>query len=122
MRSFLLNITLLLMGIAAVAAMVWLVVGPEPPTPQNLALLLVLIIPAATGLLAPFLGWLHRRMPIGGSPPTTTAAIRQGFLVGVGMALMGGLQLAGLLDPTLILGIMALIVLTEALLQSRSRS
>lgn len=110
---------LLLMSVAALAAAVWLVVGPEPPTPVNLALFLILLILAATGLLTPPLAVLHRRLPLGGRPPTPTAATRQAFLLGLGLALAGWLQLARLLDGTLCFGIVALVVLIEVLVQSR---
>lgn len=108
------------MGVAAAAAATWLVVGPEPPTPLNLALFLLLLVAATTGLLTPVMAWLHRRVPIGGRPPTSTAAVRQSFLIGAGLALAGWLQLIGLLDGTLVLGILALVVLSEIFAQSRA--
>jgi len=120
MRGLWILLLALLVGAAALAGMVWLVVGPEAPSLPNLALFLVLIVPAAAGLLAPVLAWLHRRVPFGGQPPSVRAALRQGLLVGLGLALMAGLQLVRLLDATLILGILALVVLLEVLAQSRA--
>lgn len=110
-----------LMGGAALAALVWLVIGGTPPTPLNLAFFLVLLVVALAGLLAPVLGWVHRWLPIGGQPPTITAATRQAFLVGLGAAMAAWLQLNRLLDGTMALGIVAFVVLAELLIQSRTR-
>jgi hypothetical protein len=110
-----------LMGLAALATALWMVLGGAAPTPQNLALFLALLIPAVTGLLAPFLALLHRRLPLGGRPPTMRAALRQAFLVGVAIAVAGWLQLNRLLDATLVIGLVACVVLVEWLAQSRAR-
>jgi hypothetical protein len=110
-----------LMGGAALAAVVWLVVGGTSPTPVNLAFFLILLVAAMTGLLAPIMGWVHRWLPIGGQPPTITAATRQAFLVGLGVAVAAWLQLNRLLDGTMALGIVAFVVLAELLIQSRTR-
>lgn len=110
-----------LMGGAALAAVVWLVIGGAPPTPLNLAFFLVLLAVAITGLLAPVLGWIHHWLPIGGQPPTVTAATRQAFFVGLGVALAAWLQLNRLLDGTMALGIIAFVVLAELLIRSRVR-
>lgn len=110
-----------LMGLAAAAAAAWLVFGPAPPTPLNLILFLALLVPAAGGLLAPVLAALHTRIPFGGRPPSRRVALRQGLLIGLGLAFAAWLQLGRLLDGTLILAILALIVLAEVLIQSRAR-
>lgn len=114
-------ILVVLMGVAAVAAAIWMVAGGAPPTPQNVALFLVLLIPAITGLFAPILALVHRRLPLGGQPPTMKAAVRQAFLVGVALAVAGWLQLNRLLDATLVVGIVACVILAEWLVQSRAR-
>ena len=61
------------------------------------------------------------RLPFGGRPPTRRAAYRQALLVGLALALAAWLQLVGLLDATLILGITALVILVEVLVQSRQK-
>lgn len=121
MRDSLLYFMSLVLGLAALATLVWLVVGPEAPTVPNLALFLVLVVPAVAGLLTPFLAWLHRRTPLGGRPPSPGAALRQGLLLGAAFAVTCWLQLARLLDSTLVLGLLALVVLLEILAQSRAR-
>jgi hypothetical protein len=108
----------LLMGIAAGAGLAWLVIN-RPPTNPNLATAMLLLALAVTGLLAPLLGWLHRRIPFGGRPPTARAALRQALLLGLAVALIAILQLRGLLDGTLVLGVLALAVLVEVFAQSR---
>lgn len=108
----------LLMGIAASAGLAWLVIN-RPPTNPNLATAMLLLALAVAGLLAPLLGWLHRRIPFGGRPPTARAALRQGALLGLAAALIAVLQLRGLLDGTLVLGVLALAVLIEVFMQSR---
>ncbi|MCB0207034.1 MAG: hypothetical protein KDH89_19620, partial [Anaerolineae bacterium] len=102
----------LIAGLAAVYGLVTMVLN-TPPTRQNLATFLLLLVIAAAGLLAPVLAWLHRRVPIGGRPPTRRAAFRQALLIGLALALAAWLQLVGLLDATLILGITALVILVE---------
>ncbi len=114
-------VPIVLVGLAALAAAVWLVVAGGPPTPQNLALFLALLVPAVMGLSAPFLALLHRRLPFGGRPPTLQAALRQGFLLGLAVAVAGWLQLNRLLDATLVLGLLACVVLIEWLAQIRAR-
>lgn len=109
---------LFIAGLVALAGIIWLVAGPEGPTVVNLALFLVLLVPAVAGLTAPLLAWLHRRLPFAGQQ-TPGVAARQGFLLGLGVALLAWLQLIRLLDPTLALGIVALVVLAEVLMQSR---
>jgi hypothetical protein len=108
----------LLMGIAAGAGLAWLVIN-RPPTNPNLATAMLLLALAVTGLLAPLLGWLHRRISFGGRPPTARAALRQALLLGLAAALIAILQLRGLLDGTLILGVLALAVLVEVFAQIR---
>lgn len=108
----------LLMGMTAAAGLAWLVIN-RPPTNPNLATALLLLVLAVAGLLAPLLGWLHRRIPFGGRPPTARAALRQALLLGLAAALVAILQLRGLLDGTLILGVLALAVLVEVFAQSR---
>lgn len=108
----------LLLGTGAAAAAAWLVVGPPPPTTPNLALFLVLLVPAVAGLCAPVLGLLHRRFPFGGRPPTAATALRQGLFLGLGLAIAALLQLLDLLDATLVLAIGALVVLAELFVQS----
>lgn len=108
----------LVVGIAAAAGLAWLVIN-RPPTTPNLATALTLLALAVAGLLAPLLGWLHRRIPFGGRPPSGRAALRQALLLGLAVALSALLQLRGLLDGTLILGILALVVLVEVFAQSR---
>jgi len=110
-----------LTGLAALAGAGWLVIGPQPPTTPNLALFLVLLAVAIAGLLAPLLGWLHRRIPFGGWPPAPATALRQGFLLGLGLALVAWLRLNDLLDMTLALGAFALVILAEILIQSREK-
>ncbi|MEZ4768140.1 MAG: hypothetical protein R2844_06895 [Caldilineales bacterium] len=112
--------TSLIAGVGAVYGLVSLVLN-VPPTRQNVATFLLLVVIAAVGLLGPALAWLHRRVPIGGRPPTRRAAFRQALLVGLALALAAWLQLVGLLDPTLVLGITALVVLVELLVQSRRK-
>lgn len=118
MQSVLIYGISLIAGMGAVYGLVTLVLT-MPPTRQNLASFLLLLVIAAVGLLGPLLAWLHRRVPIGGRPPTRRAAYRQALLVGLALALAAWLQLAGLLDATLILGISALVILVEVLVQSR---
>jgi hypothetical protein len=108
----------LLAGLAAAAALVWLVIN-RPPSNPNLATAIVLLVAAVTGLLAPLLGSLHRRVPFGGRPPTARAALRQALLLGLAAGLIAILQLRGLLDGTLLLGVVALVVLVEVFMQSR---
>ncbi|MCB9143007.1 MAG: hypothetical protein H6646_12130 [Anaerolineales bacterium] len=110
----------LIAGLAAVYGLTSLVLN-LPPTRQNLATFLLLLVIAATGLLAPALAWLHRRIPFGGRPPTRRAAFRQALLIGLALALAAWLQLVGLLDATLVLGITALVILVEVLVQSRQK-
>lgn len=110
----------LIAGLAAVYGLVTLVLN-TPPTRQNLATFLLLLVIATVGLLGPALAWLHRRLPFGGRPATRRAAYRQAFLVGLAVALAAWLQLVGLLDATLILGITALVILIEVLVQSRRK-
>ena len=110
----------LIAGLAAVYGLVTMVLN-TPPTRQNLATFLLLLVIAAAGLLAPVLAWLHRRVPIGGRPPTRRAAFRQALLIGLALALAAWLQLVGLLDATLILGVTALVILVEVLVQSRRK-
>lgn len=114
-------VPVLLMGLAALATAIWMVAGGAAPTPQNVALFLALLIPATTGLLAPFLALLHRRVPFGGRPPAMKVALRQAFLVGVAVAVAGWLQLNRLLDATLVIGLAAFVALVEWLAQSRAR-
>lgn len=111
----------LIAGLAASYGLVTLVLN-TPPTRQNLATFLLLLVVATVGLLGPALAWLHQRLPIGGRPPTRRAAYRQALLIGLGLALAAWLQLTGLLDATLALGITALVVLVEVLAQSRRRT
>jgi hypothetical protein len=110
-----------LVGLLAAAGLARLVVATSPTQP-NLALALVLLVMAVTGLLAPVLAWLHRRIPFGGRPPLRRAAFRQAFLVGLALALAALLLLANLMDVTLVLGIMALVILVEWLAQTRMPS
>lgn len=111
----------LLAGAAAAAGLAWLVIN-QPPTNPNVATAIALLVAAVTGLLAPMLGWLHRRVPFGGRPPTARAALRQALLVGLAAGAVALLQLRGLLDGTLLLGILALVVLVEVFMQSRRQS
>jgi hypothetical protein len=111
----------LLIGIAATAGLAWLVIN-QPPTNPNLATAIVLLVVAVTGLLAPVLGWLHRRIPFGGRPPTAQAALRQALLLGLAAGAIALLQLRSLLDGTLLLGVLALVVLVEVFMQSRRAS
>jgi hypothetical protein len=110
-----------LIGLAAAAGLARLVLETAPTQP-NLALALVLLVVAVTGLFAPVLAWLHRRIPFGGRPPVRRAAFRQAFLVGLALALTALLLLADLMDATLVLGIVALVVLVEWLAQTRMPS
>jgi hypothetical protein len=121
MRHLLIYAVSLLLGLAALGILVWLVFGPEAPTVPNLALFLVLVVPAVAGILTPFLAWLHRHTPLGGRPPALGAALRQGLLLGIAFSVTCWLQLARLLDSTLVLGLLALVVLLEILAQSRAR-
>ncbi len=121
MQSALIYGISLIAGMGALYGLVTLVLT-LPPTRQNLASFLLLLVIAAVGLLGPALAWLHRRVPIGGRPPTRRAAYRQALLVGLALALAAWLQLAGLLDATLILGISALVILVEVLVQSRRKA
>ncbi len=121
MQSVLIYGISLIAGMGAVYGLVTLVLT-MPPTRQNLASFLLLLVIAAVGLLGPVLAWLHRRVPIGGRPPTRRAAYRQALLAGLALALAAWLQLAGLLDATLILGITALVILVEVLVQSRRKA
>jgi hypothetical protein len=109
---------LLLLSVAAAAALGWLIYT-TPPTNPNVATAMVLLVTAVAGLMAPLLGWLHRRIPFGGRPPSTQAALRQGLLLGLAAAAIALLQLRGLLDGTLLLGVLALVVLVEVFMQSR---
>lgn len=115
------HVSIVLAGLAALAAAVWLVVAGGPPTPQNLALFLALLVPAVTGLLTPVLALLHQRVPFGRRPPTLQAALRQAFLLGMAVAVAGWLQLNRLLDATLAVGLLASVVLIEWLAQIRAR-
>lgn len=108
----------LLMGSAAAAGLAWLVIN-RPPTNPNLATALLLLALAVTGLLAPLLGWLHRRIPFGGRPPSGRAALRQAALLGLAAVALVILHLRELLDGTLVLGVLALVVLVEVFVQSR---
>ncbi|MFZ2489755.1 MAG: hypothetical protein WAZ19_16735 [Anaerolineae bacterium] len=108
----------LLAGLAAAAGLAWLVIN-RPPTNPDIATALVLLTLAVTGLVAPFLGVLHRRIAFGGRPPTVHAALRQGFLLGLAASAVAFLQLRRLLDGTLLLGIAALVVLVEVFMQNR---
>ncbi len=108
----------LLLGIAAAAGLAWLVYS-TPPTNPNVATALALLVIAVAGVSAPPLGWLHRRIPFGGRPPTPQAALRQGLLLGLAAGAVALLQLRGLLDGTLLLGILALVALVEVFMQSR---
>ncbi len=108
----------LLIGLAAAVGLGWLIYSTTPTNP-NLATAIVLLVTAVAGLLAPLLGWLHHRIPFGGRPPTARAALRQGLLLGLAAGLIAILQLRGLLDGTLLLGVAALVVLVEVFLQSR---
>lgn len=108
----------LLMGAAAAAGLAWLVMN-RPPTNPNLATALLLLALAVTGLLAPLLSWLHRRIPFGGRPPSGRVALRQALLLGLTAVLLAMLQLRGLLDGTLVLGVLALAALIEVFAQSR---
>lgn len=108
----------LLVGLAAAAGLGWLVTN-TPPTNPNLATAMVLLVAAVTGLSAPLLGWLHRRIPFGGRPPTARAALRQALLIGLAAGAIALLQLRNLLDGTLLLGVLALVVLVEVFMQSR---
>ena len=74
----------LLIGLAAAAGLAWLVIE-NPPTRPNVALAIVLLVAAATGLLAPLLAWLHRLIPFGGRPPVRRAAFRQAFFIGLAL-------------------------------------
>lgn len=109
---------LLLLGLAAAFGLGWLIYT-TPPTNPNVATAMVLLVTAVTGLTAPLLSWLHRRVPFGGRPPSTQAALRQGLLLGLAAAAVALLQLRGLLDGTLLLGVLALVVLVEVFMQSR---
>lgn len=108
----------LLAGLVAAAGLGWLVYS-TPPTNPNVATAIVLLVIAVTGLLAPLLGWLHRRIPFGGRPPTARAALRQALLVGLAAGGIALLRLRSLLDGTLLLGVLALVVLVEVFMQSR---
>lgn len=108
----------LVIGVVAAAGLAWLV-AYTPPTNPNLASAIALLVAAVAGLLAPALGWLHRRIPFGGRPPTARAALRQALLLGVAAGLIALLQLRRLLDGTLLLGLLALVVLVEVFMQSR---
>ena len=78
MRGAFVYLISFLIGLAAAAGVAWLVIA-NPPTRPNVALAIVLLVAAATGLLAPLLAWLHRRIPFGGRPPARRAAFRQAF-------------------------------------------
>ena len=120
MGTTLTSVLVWLAGLAAAAGLAWLVMT-MPPTRPNLALFFGLLIVAATGLLAPALAWLHRRIPFGGRPPAARAALRQAFLISLALAAAALLLLADMLDAILALGIAALVVLVEILAQSRAR-
>ena len=117
MRGAIVYLLSLLIGLAAAAGLAWLVIE-NPPTRPNVALAIVLLVAAATGLLAPLLAWLHRLIPFGGRPPVRRAAFRQAFFIGLALALAALLILVDLLDATLLLGILALVVLLEWLAQT----
>ncbi len=108
----------LLVGLAAAVGLGWLIYS-TPPTNPNLATALMLLVIAVAGLASPLLGWLHRRVPFGGRPPKARAALRQGLLIGLAAGAIALLQLRGLLDGTLLLGVLALAVLVEVFMQSR---
>ena len=118
MRGAIVYLLSLLIGLSAAAGLAWLVIE-NPPTQPNVALAIVLLVAAATGLFAPLLAWLHRRIPFGGRPPARRAAFRQAFLIGLALALAALLLLVDLMDATLVLGIVALVVLLEWLAQTR---
>ena len=118
MRGAIVYLLSLLIGLTAAAGLAWLVIE-SPPTRPNVALAIVLLVAAATGLLAPLLAWLHCLIPFGGRPPVRRAAFRQAFLIGLALALAALLILVDLLDATLLLGILALVVLLEWLAQTR---
>ena len=118
MRGAIVYLLSWLIGLAAAAGLAWLVIE-NPPTRPNVALAIVLLVAAATGLFAPLLAWLHRRIPFGGRPPARRAAFRQAFLIGLALALAALLLLVDLMDATLVLGIVALVVLLEWLAQTR---
>jgi hypothetical protein len=79
----------------------------------------VLLVIAVAGLLAPLMGWLHRRIPFGGRPSTARAALRQALLLGLAAGAVALLQLRSLLDSTLLLDVLALVMLVEVFMQSR---
>ena len=108
----------LLAGLLAAVGLGWLVYS-TPPTTPNVATALVLLVAAVTGLTAPLLGWLHRRIPFGGRPPSARAALRQALLLGLAAGAVALLQLRNLLDGTLLLGVLALAALVELFMQSR---
>ncbi len=118
MRGAIVYLLSLLIGLTAAAGLAWLVIE-SPPTRPNVALAIVLLVAAATGLLAPLLAWLHCLIPFGGRPPVRRAAFRQAFLIGLALALAALFILVDLLDATLLLGILALVVLLEWLVQTR---
>ncbi len=117
MRGAIVYLLSLLIGLSAAAGLAWLVIE-NPPTQPNVALAIVLLVAAATGLLAPLLAWLHRLLPFGGRPPMRRVAFRQAFLIGLALALAALLLLIDLMDATLVLGIVALVVLLEWLAQT----
>lgn len=119
MRSTLAYLVSLLVGLAAATGLGWLVIN-APPTQPNLATAIALLAMAGTGLLAPLLHLLHGRIPFGGRPPTQRAAFRQALLLSLALAALALLQLARLLDGTLVLGIAALVILIEVFAQTRS--
>lgn len=109
-----------LMGLAALLGAIWLVISGAPPTMFNLALFLVLLVAAVTGLLTPLLAIFYHWLPPAGRTVSFRLVTRQALLVGLALGIAGWLQLNRLLDGILILGLIALVVLVELLLRSRA--
>lgn len=106
-----------LLGLAALAALAWLVINRAPDTGAFTVALALLVI-TCTGLLAPLLALLHRRVPIGGRVAGNRTALRQAFWLGIAAAAIVLLQWRGLMNSTLALGIGVLVVLLEVFAQS----
>ena len=106
-----------LLGLAALAALVWLVFN-RAPDGIGLAGALVLLVIALSGLLAPLLAFIHRHIPLSRRPQDDLAALRQAFWLGLAAALIVFLQWRGLMDSTLALGIGVLVLLLEIFAQS----
>ncbi|MER2600108.1 MAG: hypothetical protein ABTQ73_11365 [Caldilineales bacterium] len=106
-----------LLGLAALAALAWLVMNRVPDS-RSFTVALLLLVMACTGLLAPLLAWLQRRVPIGGATSGSRIALRQAFWLGLAVATLVFLQWRGLLNSTLVLGIGVLVLLLEVFAQS----